>query len=180
MQPPELGFLIVGIALTMSIIMQVLQNVLVDVDKRESYMRELTKWRKKAMLARKTGDPKLLAEVQKDYSRIQLIQQELSKETMKGLMGSLFVIVIFLILIQWIGRTTVVIIAPFDLPLGFLGTRYTINGETLLGFNIIWWYFIAALPFASLLNTFLRMRIAKKNLRRILMRRVKKKRKLKK
>ena len=97
MEAPTLGFVIVGIALIIAVMYQILTLFLIDTEKQRRYMLEINKWRQRYIQARKTGNPTLLKKVQKESKRIQLIQQELSKETMKMFLATSVILIIFMI-----------------------------------------------------------------------------------
>ncbi len=156
---PVMALFILGLSLTASLIYTIIQLILVDINKVKIYGERIRKWREKYRRAMRTGDPRLLSEVQRESDIINRLQLELSKETMKPMLASflMFLVIFWIITASFDARVAVIL--PFKSPVTWFGpVNYTeYDGQYLSGLSAFWWYVLTSISFSSLINICLKI-----------------------
>jgi len=142
---PESTFLILGIALGLSLITNAANRFLVDIAKMKSITKEVTAWRKQLDKAKKANDKQLMAKVMKKQQAIMKLQSKMTWDRTK--ISLLFLApfwLVWAILGGFFGQT-IVAVSPFTFP--------WLIEEKLPFFS---WYilcsFAAGLPFSRILG----------------------------
>jgi len=142
---PESTFLILGIALGLSLISNAANRFLVDIEKMKSITKEVNAWRKELDRAKKTNDKKLMDKVMKKQQAIMQLQSKMSWDRMK--ISILFLApfwLVWAVLSGFFGQV-IVAVSPFTFP--------WLLGEKLPFYS---WYilcsFAAGLPFSRILG----------------------------
>jgi len=113
---PESTFLILGIALGLSLITNAANRFLVDIEKMKSITKEVSAWRKELDKAKKTNDKQLMAKVMKKQQAIMQLQSKMSWDRMK--VSFLFLApfwIVWAVLSGFFGQT-IVAASPFTFP----------------------------------------------------------------
>ena len=113
---PESTFLILAIALGLSLITNAANRFLVDIEKMKSITKEVNAWRKELDKAKKTNDKQLMAKVMKKQQAIMKLQSKMSWDRMK--VSFLFLApfwLVWVILSGFFGQT-IVATSPFTFP----------------------------------------------------------------
>lgn len=142
---PESTFLILGIALGLSLVSNAANRFLVDIEKMKSITKEVNAWRKEMDRAKKTNDKQLMAKVMKKQQAIMKLQSKMSWDRMK--VSFLFLApfwIVWMVLSGFFAQT-IVAVSPFTFP--------WLLEEKLPFFS---WYivcsFAAGLPFSRVLG----------------------------
>jgi len=142
---PESTFLVLGIALGLSLVSNAANRFLVDIEKMKSVTKEVNAWRKEMDRAKKTNDKQLMAKVMKKQQAIMQLQSKMSWDRMK--VSFLFLApfwLVWAILSGFFGQT-IVAVSPFTFP--------WLMGEQLPFFS---WYILcsfgAGLPLSRILG----------------------------
>ena len=133
---PESTFLILAIALGLSLITNAANRFLVDIEKMKSITKEVNAWRKELDKAKKTNDKQLMAKVMKKQQAIMKLQSKMSWDRRK--VSFLFLApfwLVWAVLSGFFGQT-IVAMSPFTFP--------WLMGESLPFFS---WYIVCS--FAS-------------------------------
>ena len=113
---PESTFLILGIALGLSLISNAANRFLVDIEKMKSITKEVNAWRKEYDKAKKTNDKQLMAKVMKKQQAIMQLQSKMSWDRMK--ISLLFLApfwLVWAVLSGFFGQT-ITALSPFTFP----------------------------------------------------------------
>jgi uncharacterized membrane protein (DUF106 family) len=113
---PESTFLILGIALGLSLISNAANRFLVDIEKMKSITKEVNAWRKEYDRAKKTNDKQLMAKVMKKQQAIMQLQSKMSWDRMK--ISLLFLApfwLVWAVLSGFFGQT-IIALSPFTFP----------------------------------------------------------------
>jgi len=113
---PESTFLILAIALGLSLITNAANRFLVDIEKMKSITKEVNAWRKELDKAKKTNDKQLMAKVMKKRQAIMQLQSKMSWDRMK--VSFLFLApfwIVWAVLSGFFGQT-IVAASPFTFP----------------------------------------------------------------
>jgi len=113
---PESTFLILAIALGLSLITNAANRFLVDIEKMKSITKEVNAWRKELDKAKKTNDKQLMAKVMKKQQAIMQLQSKMSWDRMK--VSFLFLApfwIVWAVLSGFFGQT-IVAASPFTFP----------------------------------------------------------------
>ncbi|MHA1616898.1 MAG: EMC3/TMCO1 family protein [Candidatus Njordarchaeales archaeon] len=151
--PPYAGLFIMIVSIFLAVIYALIQQLVIDFHKVRIYNERIKKWRAKYKRAMKTGNPRLLSEVNKEKEYIMKLQMELSSEQFKPLLISfLLFIIVFNIIMTAYGRNPVIQM-PFRIPVNWFGPSS--DHYTLM--NAFWWYFISYLAVSALINAILKL-----------------------
>ncbi len=124
-----IAVLLLGIGLTF--VTSLANRLLTNKEQREAWRREISAWNDEFKKARKSGDKKLLAKVQKQQPRIMKIQSKMAWQSMKvSLIFFVPILLLWQFLIGFYGPTVIA-----HLP-WFGGT---------LQLTIVWWYPLCSL-----------------------------------
>ncbi len=124
-----IAVLLLGIGLTF--VTSLANRLLTNKEQREAWQREISAWNDEFKKARKSGDKKLLAKVQKQQPRIMKIQSKMAWQSMKvSLIFFVPILLLWQFLIGFYGPTVIA-----HLP-WFGGT---------LQLTIVWWYPLCSL-----------------------------------
>ncbi len=142
---PESTYLILAIALTLSLTTNILNRLLVDVERMKEVMAEVAAWRKEFDKARKSGDKQLLDKVTKKQKPIMQLQSKMMWDRMKVSFIYLGPFWIIFYILNTFFRGNIVALSPFTIP--------PLLGEEL---HFISWYilcsFAMSLPISRLLG----------------------------
>jgi uncharacterized membrane protein (DUF106 family) len=140
---PKSTFLVIAIALGLSLITNAANRFLVDIERMRSITKEVTAWRKELDKAKKSNDKRLMAKVMKKQEAIMQLQSKMTWDRMKVsllFLGPFWLV--WLILTSFFKQTTVAV-SPFIFP--------WLMGENLPLFS---WYllcsFAAGLPLSRM------------------------------
>ncbi len=124
-----IAVLLLGIGLTF--VTSLANRLLTNKEQRDAWQREISAWNDEFKKARKSGDKKLLAKVQKQQPRIMKIQSKMAWQSMKvSLIFFVPILLLWQFLIGFYGPTVIA-----HLP-WFGGT---------LQLTIVWWYPLCSL-----------------------------------
>ena len=145
---PYSTFFIIGLALMLALITSITQKRFVNIEEAKKFRSQMSELRKQMWEARKKGDKKTLAKLQRKQA--QLMRESgkvLSKQTQVSLFTMIPFLILFWVLYGFFGNTPVAF-SPFPIPYG------TIEGTKLT----FWlWYLLSAmainLPITRLLKT---------------------------
>ena len=162
--PPLSAIFILIVALVLAIIYSVAQLLLIDTNKARIYSARIKKWREKYKKAMKSGNPRLISEVQKEKEIIDRLQLDLTRETFKPMMVTFFLFFgIYYVIISTYGRATTLAL-PFLLPFSWLGPLYigpqyylTYNDSWISGISAFTWYILTSIVISSIINTLLKI-----------------------
>ncbi|MBS7623620.1 DUF106 domain-containing protein [Candidatus Bathyarchaeota archaeon] len=135
---------ILAVAFTLSLVTNLANRLLVDVERMRSVMAEVTAWRKEFDKARKTDDKQLMAKVMKRQKAIMQLQSRAMWDRMKVsfmYLGPFWAI--FYILSSFF-KDSVVALSPFTFPL-LLGPEL----------HFVAWYIVCSLAFSLPLSRLL-------------------------
>ncbi len=142
---PNSTFFILAIALTLSLATNILNRLLVDVERMKEVMAEVAVWRKEFDQARKSGDSQLLAKVTKKQKPIMQLQSKMMWDRMKVSFIYLGPFWIIFYVLNTFYKGNIVASSPFTFPL--------LLGEQL---HFISWYilcsFALSLPISRILG----------------------------
>jgi uncharacterized membrane protein (DUF106 family) len=140
---PQSTFLILGIALVLSLISTTANRFLVDVQRMKSISEEVKAWRSEMDKAKKSNDKKLLAKVTKKQEAMMKLQSKMMWDRMK--VSFIFIVpfyIIFIILSRFFGNVYVAL-SPFTIPMLLAGPASADwSGATELAY--ISWYIICS------------------------------------
>ncbi len=140
---PQSTFLILGIALVLSLVSTTANRFLVDVQKMRSISDEVRIWRAEMDRAKKTDDKKLLAKVNKKQEAMMKLQSKMMWDRMK--VSFIFIVpfyVIFIVLSKFFSDTFVAL-SPFTVPMLLNGPPSPIwSGAVQLAY--VSWYIICS------------------------------------
>lgn len=162
--PPASALFILLVSLLLAIIYSLVQIVVTDIDKLRRYNARIKKWRIKYKNAIKSGNPRLISEVQKEKEIIDKLQLEVASETFKPMMITfLLFFIVYYIITGAYGLSTVLIL-PFKLPIEWLGPLYlgpanyvNYDNISLSGISAFTWYILTSIVISSIINTFLKL-----------------------
>lgn len=142
---PSSTFFILSVALILSLTTNILNRLLVDVERMKEVMGEVTAWRKEFDKARKSGDKQLISKATKKQKSIMQLQSRMMWDRMKVsfiYLGPFWII--FYILNKFFANNAVAL-SPFSVPI--------LLGEEL---PFISWYilcsFTLSLPISRILG----------------------------
>ena len=113
---PSSTFLILTIALTLSLTTNLLNRLLVDVDRMKEVMAEVAVWRKEFDKARKSGDQQLLAKATKKQKPIMQLQSKMMWDRMKVSFIYLGPFWIIFYILNTFYKGNIVALSPFTIP----------------------------------------------------------------
>jgi uncharacterized membrane protein (DUF106 family) len=119
------------VAIGLTFVTSLANKLLTNKEQRDAWRREISAWNDEFKKARKSGDKKLLAKVQKQQPRIMKIQSKMAWQSMK--VSLIFFVPILLLWQFLIGYYDGAVIAYFP---WFGGT---------LPLTIVWWYPLCSL-----------------------------------
>ncbi len=162
--PPISALFIFFVSLLLAIVYSVVQVVVTDIDKLRRYNSRIKKWRTKYKNAMRSGNPRLISEVQKEKEIIDKLQLEVASETFKPMMITfLLFFIVYYIIIGAYGLSTVLAL-PFKLPVEWLGPLYLgpmnyteYNGINLSGISAFSWYVLTSIVVSSVINALLKL-----------------------
>jgi uncharacterized membrane protein (DUF106 family) len=134
---PNSTFFILSIALVLSLTTNILNRLLVDVERMKEVMSQVTAWRKEFDKARKSGDKQLIAKATKKQKSIMQLQSRMMWDRMKVsfiYLGPFWII--FYILNKFYAATSVAL-SPFTVPI--------LLGQEL---PFISWYILCSFTFS--------------------------------
>jgi len=114
---PQSTFLILGVALVLSLVSTTANRFLVDVKRMKTIGEEVKAWRSEMDRAKKSNDKKLLAKVTKKQEAMMKLQSKMMWDRMK--VSFIFIVpfyVIFIILSN-VFKATTVALSPFTVPM---------------------------------------------------------------
>ena len=138
---PQSTFLILGIALALSLISTTANRFLVDVSRMRSISEEVKAWRTEMEKAKKSNDKKLLAKVTKKQEAMMKLQSKMMWDRMK--VSFIFIVpfyVIFIVLSKFYG-TVPVALSPFTIPMLLTGPP---NAAGAIQLAYVSWYIICS------------------------------------
>ena len=147
------------LSLALALIYTLAQLLLVDVNKVRIYTAKIKKWRDKYKKAMKSGNPRLISEVQKESEIINKLQLELSKETFKPMFASFLLFFIVFTIITSAYGNSVAVVLPFWSPFPWFGPQSYIryNNQSLSGLSAFWWYVLTSISFSAIINVILKI-----------------------
>ncbi len=162
--PPVSALFILFVSLMLAIIYFVVQVVVTDIDKLKRYNARIKKWQQKYKNAMKSGNPRLISEVQKEKEIIDKLRLEVASESFKPMMITfLLFFVVYYIIIGAYGLSTVLAL-PFKLPIEWLGPLYLgpsnyieYKGEFISGISAFAWYILTSIVISSIINALLKL-----------------------
>lgn len=135
--PPYLTLFVILISLLISLVSTLVNRKLVDRRLLDEFWREFSDWRTKVEEAKKTGDKKLLAKLEKDRVRIMQMRAKVSAQQMKVMLITFIpFLIVWWLLIPYLNKTAAFI------PL--LGTRVEVP--------FFAWYIVCSLFFHFLFS----------------------------
>jgi len=162
--PPISALFILSVSLLLAITYSIVQIIVTDINKLKRYNARIKKWRAKYKSAMKSGNPRLISEVQKEKEIIDKLQLEVASETFKPMMiTSLLFFVVYYIIIGAYGLSTVLVL-PFKLPIEWLGPLYLgpmnyiqYKDVSLSGISAFAWYILTSIVISSIINALLKL-----------------------
>jgi uncharacterized membrane protein (DUF106 family) len=140
---PQSTFLILGIALVLSLVSTIANRFLVDIQRMRSISEEVRAWRNELDRAKKSDDKKLLAKATKKQEAMMKLQSKMMWDRMK--VSFIFIVpfyIIFIVLSKFYGQAHVAL-SPFTIPFLLTGpTDPTWPGAIELAY--ISWYIICS------------------------------------
>mgnify|MGYP000474583610 CR=1 FL=1 len=130
-----------------------------EVDVRKHVLEEARRLIQKYRKAIKSGNPRLLGEVQREMEIINRLQAELMKETFKPTIAtSLLFLFVFWIIMSSYGSSAVLAL-PFWSPFVWFGPQHYVeyNSEILSGISAFWWYVATSISISSVINVILKI-----------------------
>ena len=119
------------VAIGLTFVTSLANRLLTNKEQREAWRREISAWNEEFKKARKSGDKKLLAKVQKQQPRIMKLQSKMAWQSMKvSLIFFVPILLLWQFLIGYYGGGVIAHLPWFD------GT---------LQLTIVWWYPLCSL-----------------------------------
>ncbi len=160
-EPPASTLFIIGLSLSLNLIVQLFNRLLVDQDRRKRSQMEIQKYQALVKKARKTGSKKLQVRVQRRQKYIQKLQSNIAKNQFRP---TLYYIIPFLIFFQILngfynplGFPRIVAYFPFNIEVfipsffrGFGFGQYVPGAG--FGMYFIWWYMIVGFSLSAFMN----------------------------
>jgi len=140
---PQSTFLILGVALVLSLVSTTANRFLVDVQRMKSISEEVKAWRSEMDKAKKSNDKKLLAKVTKKQEAMMKLQSKTMWDRMK--VSFIFIVpfyVIFIILSRFYGNIHVAL-SPFTIPMLLTGPTDA-NWPGAIELAYVSWYIICS------------------------------------
>jgi len=158
--PPASTVFIVFLSLSLNLLVQVLNRLLIDQDRRKRSMVEIQKYQTLVQKARKSGSKKLQLRVQRRQKYIQKLQSNMAKSSFKP---TLYYMVPFLIFFQILsgfynpgGVPKIVAYFPFNFEIfipSFFRAGFGIYVPGLgYGMYFIWWYMLVGFSLSAVMN----------------------------
>jgi len=138
---PQSTFLILGVALALSLASTTANRFLVDVEKMKSISEEVKAWRTEMDRAKKSNDKKLMAKVTKKQEAMMKLQSRMMWDRMK--VSFIFIVpfyIIFIVLSKFYGNVDVAL-SPFTIPMLLTGPANAAGGIELA---YVSWYIICS------------------------------------
>lgn len=158
-QPPNAAIFILLVSAVLSLIYSAVQVVLVDRNKVRIYNARIKKWREKYKKAMRSGNPRLISEVEKEKDIINRLQLELSQETFKPMIATFLLFIVVYYFIMAVYDHMVVITLPFTMPVPWFGPQFYVQykGIWISGINAFWWYIFSSILISSTINVILKI-----------------------
>ncbi|MHA1916789.1 MAG: EMC3/TMCO1 family protein, partial [Candidatus Ranarchaeia archaeon] len=141
---------IAGLSLTLNLLVQTLNRLLVDQDRKKRSMIEIKKYQSLVQKARKSGSKKLQLRVKRREKYIQKLQGNQAKSGFKPMLYYMIPFMLFFQILNGFynpgGVPTVVAIFPFNLdmiiPSFFRAGFGTYIKDVGYGMYFVWWYML--------------------------------------
>src|SRR3990172_10812993 len=142
---PESTFIVIGVALLLSLITTGANRFLVNYKMVTSYGREFMTWQQAVRKARKDGDEKELGKLMKRQAAVMKMSSRATLEQMKTtLITFIPLLLIYNILITAFPAHVGVAFAPIILPGLCVCGVATTAGEASSFLSVVYWYFLAS------------------------------------
>jgi uncharacterized membrane protein (DUF106 family) len=130
-QAPGATIAAILVAIGLTFVTSLANRLLTNKEQRDAWRREISAWNEEFKKARKSGDKKLLAKVQKQQSRIMKIQSKMAWKQMRvSLIFFVPILLLWQFLIGYYGSTVIAQLPWFD---------------GMLPLTIVWWYPLCSL-----------------------------------
>lgn len=135
-------FIILGIAVVVSLLVTLLNKRLVNWDLVKESKSKIAEFQKELREARSKRDMKQLHKIQQRQGEIVKLQGQMFKQTLKPTIIYLIPLMLLWIILLNVYSGWVVAWLPFSIDLPFFGR--------LVAFGVGWWYFISYLGFSQI------------------------------
>jgi uncharacterized membrane protein (DUF106 family) len=130
-QAPGATIAAILVAIGLTFVTSLANRLLTNKEQRDAWRREISAWNEEFKKARKSGDKKLLAKVQKQQPRIMKIQSKMAWQSMKvSLIFFVPILLLWQFLIGYYGGEVIAHLPWFGEPLQL---------------TIVWWYPLCSL-----------------------------------
>ncbi|MHA1238744.1 MAG: EMC3/TMCO1 family protein [Candidatus Odinarchaeia archaeon] len=161
--PPLSTFFILGIAVTLAVISNLISRFIMDTKLIRRYSKQIREYKDAVKKAEKEGDEKKLIKLRRKSKYIEKITLRTAKERFKPMLITLVpFIVLFFVLRSFFtspaGVELPVVYIPFDLGLrlgsiaNFLGVSNAVSGTGAFGLYFTWWYMISSLSTSPIIS----------------------------
>jgi len=141
---PVSTIFILFLSMALTFVTSLANRLLTNQDQLRAWRREVAQWNADFRKARKTGDKKLLAKVQKMQPQIMKIQSKMSWQSMK--VSFMFMIPFFLLWYFFLTPTYITVSAVAYIP-NFLSST---SGVSWVPLPLFWWYLLCSFLFGTL------------------------------
>ncbi|MHA2059555.1 MAG: EMC3/TMCO1 family protein [Candidatus Ranarchaeia archaeon] len=159
-QPPNSAVFIMALSLSLNLVTQLLNRLLIDQDRRKRSQLEIQKHQTLVQKAKKTGSKKLQLRVQRRQKYIQKLQSNMARSQFRPMLYYLVPFFIFFQILNGVynpgGIPTIVAYFPFNIEI-FIPSFFRLGfGEYVTGFGFgmyfIWWYMIVGFSLSAFMG----------------------------
>jgi len=145
LQPiPVSTVFILLLSMSLTLVTSLANRFLTNQDQLRAWRREIAEWTAEFNKARKTGDKKLLAKVQKRQPQITKLQSKMTWQSMK--VSFIFMIPFILLWSLFLTPTYMYVTAVAYIP-NILGSE---GGASFMPLSHFWWYLLCSFLFGTL------------------------------
>ncbi|MHA2407370.1 MAG: EMC3/TMCO1 family protein [Candidatus Ranarchaeia archaeon] len=159
-EPPMSAIFIVGLSLSLNLITQLANRLLIDQDRRKRSQMEIQKHQALVQKAKKTGSKKLQIRVQRRQKYIQKLQSGMAKSQFRPMLYYLIPFFIFFQILNGVynpgGIAQIVAYFPFNIAIlipGFFRGALGVYVEGLgFGMYFLWWYMMVGFSLSAFMG----------------------------